>query len=84
MRSFGNVGLIEVKSRKAKKQIATFLEDAVPLENLAQIHFGLMVSGREWCDYLSWSGGLPMFVKRVFPDPRWVEAIQTWQRPPTS
>ena len=70
-----STGLIEIKSRKAKKQITTFLDDAVPLENLAQIHCGLMISGRAWCDYISWSGGLPMFVKRVFPDPRWVEAI---------
>ena len=71
----GDDGIIEIKSRKAKKQIATFLADEVPLENMAQIQCGLMISGRDWCDYLSWSGGLPMYRKRVEPDPRWFAVI---------
>ena len=42
----GDDGLIEVKSRRAKKQLQTILEDAVPAENMAQIQCGLLVSGR--------------------------------------
>ena len=68
-------GLIEIKSRKAKKQITTFLEGSVPLENMAQIQCGLLISGRKWCDYLSWSGGLPMYRHRVLPDIRWFDTI---------
>ena len=71
----GDEGLIEIKSRDQKKQLATFLADEVPLENMAQIQAGLLVSGRAWCDYLSWCGGMPMFRKRVLPDDRWREAI---------
>lgn len=71
----GDDGLIEVKSRRAKKQLQTILEDAVPAENMAQIQCGLLVSGREWCDYVSYCGGMPLFVKRVFPDPEWFDAI---------
>ncbi|PCC31416.1 hypothetical protein CIK74_17225 [Glutamicibacter sp. BW77] len=72
----GAKGLIEVKSRAQKKQLETFLEDCVPPENMAQIQCGLLVSGREWCDYLSWTGGMPMYVKRVYPIPAWQEAIK--------
>lgn len=71
----GDDGLIEVKSRRAKKHLATILADEVPAENVAQIQCGLLVSGRSWCDYVSWCGGMPMWTKRVFPDPAWQDAI---------
>lgn len=71
----GDDGLIEIKSRKQKIQLKTILEDTVPLENMAQIQAGLLVSGRDWCDYISYSGGMPLYVKRVLPDPKWFEAI---------
>lgn len=71
----GNDGLIEVKSRRPKKHLATILADEVPIENMAQIQCGLFISGREWCDYLSYCGGMPMWRKRVIPDERWFDAI---------
>ena len=71
----GDDGLIEVKSRRSKKHLATVLADEVPAEYMAQIQCGLLVSGRKWCDYISYSGGMPMWVQRVAPDPRWHEAI---------
>lgn len=71
----GSDGLIEIKSRRQKKHLATVLADQVPTENMAQIQCGLLVSGREWCDYISWCGGMPMWTKRVYPDQRWFDAI---------
>ena len=72
----GNDGLIEVKSRRPKKHLATVLADEVPAENMAQIMCGLLVSGRSWCDYISFSAGMSMWVKRVHPDPKWFDAIE--------
>ncbi len=71
----GDDGLIEVKSRKPKAHLATILALEVPIENMAQCQAGLLVSGRAWLDYVSFCGGLPLFVIRVLPDPRWAEAI---------
>lgn len=71
----GDDGLIEVKSRRQKKHLQTILADAVPPENMAQLQCGLLVSGRAWIDYLSYCGGMPMWRKRVEPDPKWFEAI---------
>jgi hypothetical protein len=71
----GDDGLIEVKSRRQKKQLQTVLADAVPVENVAQLQCGLLVSGRSWLDYVSYCGGMPLFVKRVEPDPAWFDAI---------
>ena len=71
----GDDGLIEIKSRNQKIQLQTILADEVPLSNMAQCQAGLLVSGREWIDYVSYSGGMPLYVKRVLPDPKWQEAI---------
>ena len=71
----GDDGLIEIKSRRAKKHLSTILADQVPIENMAQIQAGLLVSGRDWLDYVSFSGGLPLYVKRVKPSGRWFDAI---------
>jgi len=72
----GDDGLIEIKSRRQKKHLATILADEVPLENVAQCQAGLLVSGRAWLDYVSYCGGMPLYVKRVYPDMRWFHAIQ--------
>ena len=71
----GDDGLIEVKSRAPKKHLATILADEVPAENMAQVQCGLLVSGRSWCDYLSYCGGMPRSPKPVHPDPAWFGAI---------
>lgn len=68
-------GLIECKSRRQKYQVETILADRVPEEYMLQIQTGLLVTGREWLDFVSYCAGLPMFIKRVFPDARYQEAI---------
>jgi hypothetical protein len=72
----GDDGLIEIKSREPKKHLATILANEVPAENMAQCQAGLLVSGREWIDYVSFCGGMPLWTKRVEPDMRWFHAIQ--------
>ena len=68
-------GLIECKSRLQKVHLQTIIEDRVPAENLAQLQCGLLVSARDWIDYVSFCGGMPLYVKRVYPDPTWFAAI---------
>lgn len=71
----GDDGLIEIKSPRAKTHLRTILADRVPSQYMAQLQAGLLVSGREWIDFISYSGGMPLFVKRVLPDEKWREAI---------
>lgn len=68
-------GLLEVKCPRAKGHLATILADRVPPQHVAQCQAGLLVSGREWIDFISFCGGMPMFVKRMTPDPKWQTAI---------
>lgn len=68
----GDDGLIECKSRRQKFQIQTIAEHlpagTIPEEYVLQVQTGLLVTGRKWLDFVSYSGGLPMAVIRVFPD----------------
>lgn len=73
----GEDGLIECKSRRQRFQIETWIEavnkDQAPTDYILQLQTGLLVSERKWIDFVSYSGGLPMVVIRVYPD----EEIQT-------
>lgn len=71
----GDTGLIEIKSRSQKVQLQTILSGEVPVENMAQLQAGLMISDRDWIDYVSFCGGMPLFIKRIKPDPAWVSVI---------
>ena len=75
----GDDGLIECKSRRQKYQVQTIVENltggSIPDEYLMQVQTGLLVSEREWLDFISYSGGLPMAVIRVWPDDAVKQAI---------
>lgn len=73
----GDDGLVECKSRSQKYQLRT-LAEYVPASNidpdfLIQVQTGLLVSERQWCDLVSYCGGLPMATVRVIAD----EKVQT-------
>lgn len=76
----GNDGLIECKSRCQKYQVQTIVEEwtgevPVPDDYVLQIQTAMLVTGRKWCDFISYSGGLPMAVIRVPADPEMQSAI---------
>lgn len=67
----GDDGLIECKSRLSGLQMQTICAQEPPLEFRAQLQTGLLVSERDWVDFISFPalGGGKMMVKRVYPDP---------------
>lgn len=71
----GDDGLIECKSRRQKFQIETIIDGKMPDDYLLQVQTGLMVSERKWCDFITYSGGLPMATYRVMADLQVQEAI---------
>lgn len=68
-------GAIEIKSREPEIHVATVLQGVPPAENIAQLQTALYVADLEWIDYCSFSSGLPLWTKRVYPDPKWQTAI---------
>ena len=73
----GDDGGIEIKSPSAKVHVATVLSGAIPDYNRAQVQAFLHVTGREWCDFISYLPGEPLFIIRDYPDPRWQKAIES-------
>lgn len=71
----GDDGLIEIKAPRAKTHVLTILADEVPTHYMAQCQAGLLVSGRAWIDFVSYVSGMPLYRKRVLPDPAWFDAI---------
>lgn len=69
----GDNGLIEIKSRRQRFQAQTILAGEMPGEYALQVQTALLVTGREWCDFVSYCGGMPLAVYRVLPN----EAVQT-------
>ena len=76
----GDDGLIEIKSRDPHLHLATISAHAkgqgAPIEYMAQMQAGLLLSEREWCDFLSFSHGLPMLRIRVQRDEEYIDAIK--------
>ena len=72
-------GILECKSRRQKYQVQTIVEnvtaDTIPDDYVIQVQTELLVTRRPWCDFISYSGGLPMVVIRVYPDAKIQEAI---------
>lgn len=73
----GDGGGIEIKSPSAKVHVATVLSGAIPDYNRAQVQAFLHVTGRDWCDFISYLPGEPLCIIRDYPDPRWQTAIQS-------
>lgn len=77
----GDDGLVECKSRAQKHQLRTLVdyvpENKIDPDYMIQVQTGLLVSEREWCDLISYCGGLYMATVRVFPDPKIQDAIVT-------
>lgn len=75
-------GLVECKSRAQKYQVQTICENVwtddaktAPADFIMQLQTGLLVSERDWIDFISYSGGLPMAVCRLYPMPAVQAAI---------
>lgn len=72
----GEDGLIEIKSAKAKIQVQRITDGCMPNEHYAQVQTGLWVTGRKWCDFISYSNGMKMQVVRVEVDEAYHELIE--------
>lgn len=64
----GEDGLVEVKSQDYAIHAGCILSGEVPKIYRPQIQTQLLVTGRKWVDFISFCPGLPLFIKRVYPD----------------
>lgn len=73
----GDDGLLEIKTKMPHLQLDLLDRDRLPPEHVAQVQGQLWVSGRQWCDFVSYWPGLPPFIKRVERDEDYIASLAT-------
>lgn len=64
----GTSGGVEIKRPQPATQIKYLIDGGVPADYLPQVHGSLIVTGRQWWDFLSLCPGLPPLLVRVEPN----------------
>ncbi len=64
----GDDGMGQIKTMLPEILIDVLDSERIPAEHKAQLQGELWVSGRAWTDFIGYSPGLPLFVKRMFRD----------------
>ena len=75
----GNSGLIEIKCPNTATHIDTLRGSAIDRKYVLQMHWQMICTGRDWCDFVSFDPRLPlemqMHVRRVERDAELAEDI---------
>lgn len=66
---------IEIKSRRQKYHVRAVIDDEVPPEHILQVQTGLLVTGWDSIDFITYSAGLPMWVTECKPIAEYQDAI---------
>lgn len=68
-------GLAEVKCPMVRTHLLYLALGVLPRDYYCQVQGQLWVTGRAWCDFVSFAPGLPLLIVRVEPDQRYQEAL---------
>jgi putative phage-type endonuclease len=76
----GSDGLIEIKCPNSKTHIDTLLSGKAPNKYIPQMQTQMAVTGRKWCDFVSFDPRLPedlqLFVVRVERDDEYIANLE--------
>lgn len=72
----GDDGLLEIKTRLPALQLDLLLTGGLPPEHKAQVQGQLLITGRQWVEYVSYWPKLPMHVVRVERDEEYIAALR--------
>jgi len=75
-RLVGSEGLLEIKDAAPHIQIPRLLAGVVPPEHVAQCQGQLMVSERQWVDFISHCHGIAPLIVRVERDEEYIAALR--------
>ena len=71
----GDTGLLEIKTKAPHLQIECLEGGKLPAEHVAQVQAQLLVSGRQFCDFVSYWPKLPLFWIRVPRDDSYIATL---------
>ena len=76
----GDSGLIEIKCPNSKTHIDTLLSGKAPSKYIPQMQTQMAVTGRKWCDFVSFDPRLPedlqLFIVRVERDDEYIANLE--------
>lgn len=72
----GDDGLLEIKCPSAHTQIEYIKSGSIPAKYVAQVQGQMLVTGRKWCDFLSYHPDLKPLLVRVPRDADFIRALQ--------
>jgi len=72
----GKDGIIEIKCPSAAVHVEYLLNGKMPSTYYQQVQGQLLVTGRKWCDFVSYYPGIKPFILRVLPDPEFQVKLQ--------
>lgn len=76
----GTNGILEIKCQQPYIHLQCRYNNTIPEEYQAQMQFGMLCTGRQWCDFVSYSHSLPRpfgtFIKRLPKDEDVIAAIE--------
>jgi len=73
-------GLLEIKCPHTTTHLETVLSNEIPTGYVSQIQGQLWITGRQWCDFVSFDPrvqGGPFWCKRVFRNEEYINNLQT-------
>jgi hypothetical protein len=76
----GDDGIIEIKCPMGSTHTETLMTQDIPSKYVPQVQFQLLVTGRKWCDFVSYNPMFPehlqVFVKRIEADPVYQKELE--------
>ena len=76
----GEDGLVEIKNPRTSTHIDTMLADKAPSKYIIQMQWQMAVTGRKWCDFVSFDSRMPdnlqLFIKRVERDDELIKELE--------
>jgi putative phage-type endonuclease len=72
----GDDGLLEIKTAIPHIQLDRLMSDSLPAEHKAQVQGQLLVTGRQWVDFISYWPKLPLFRIQVERDEAYIATLK--------
>lgn len=73
----GERGGLEIKTKAPHLLIDALLKDEMPPEHMAQVQGCMMVSERDWWDFVAYWPGLPPLIKRIARDEVYIAKLSS-------
>jgi putative phage-type endonuclease len=77
----GDDGIIEIKCPMGSTHTETLMTQDIPSKYVPQVQFQLLITGRKWCDFVSYNPMFPehlqVFVKRIEADPVYQKELES-------